>query len=113
MPPKQKSWGETQTQECIRQFNLFQATKGKEGWDPAKHSDTEYVKTSVRRNQTIKPYLKKSLGGSAGNIDSSKAIRGYQRAASEWWVVLARSGIRRGASATWPSSVVVQPCAMS
>ena len=97
MPPKQKSWGETQTLECIRQFNLFQVTKGKQGWDPEKHNDPTYVKDLAKRNQLLKPYVQKSLGGFDKNRDSSKVIRGYERAASEWWVVLAKRGIRRGA----------------
>ena len=42
--------------------------------------------------------MQKSLGGFDKNRDSSKVIRGYERAASEWWVVLAKRGIRRGAS---------------
>ena len=102
MPPKQKSWGETQTLECIRQFNLFQVTKGKQGWDPEKHNDPTYVKDLAKRNQLLKPYVQKSLGGFDKNRDSSKVIRGYERAASEWWVVLAKRGIRRGASSSLP-----------
>ena len=102
MPPKQtKNWSETQTNECIRQFNLFKLSQGKQGWDPEKHNEPEYVKKQFKRNQTVKPYLQKSLGGSETNRDSAKAIRGYQRASSEWWVVLARRGICRGAFAAW------------
>ena len=105
MPPRPtKNWSETQTNECIRQFNLFKLSQGKQGWDPEKHSKPEYVKKQFQRNQTVKPYLQKSLGGSEANRDSAKAIRGYQRASSEWWVVLARRGIRRGAFVCLASS---------
>jgi hypothetical protein len=79
MPPKQtKNWSETQTNECIRQFNLFKLSQGKQGWDPEKHNEPEYVKKQFKRNQMVKPYLQKSLGGLETNRDSAKAILGYQ-----------------------------------
>ena len=97
MPPKQKKWSDTQTIECIRQFNLFRVTKGKQGWDPEKNDDPNYIKDLAKRSSVLKPYVQKSLGGYEGNKDSSKVIRGYERAACEWWVALAKRGIRRGA----------------
>jgi hypothetical protein len=94
MPPKLKNWGKPQKEECVKQFNLFETTNGSDGWDP-REVDDSYIKPRVKLNNVCRPYLSVALGGHSKNKDSSKAIRGYRRAASEYFVTLAKGGIRR------------------
>jgi hypothetical protein len=93
MPPRlTKNWSETQTNECIRQFNLFKLSQGKQGWDPEKHSKPEYIKKQFQRNQTVKPYLQKSLGGSEANIF---AVTNEHQVSGGWcWQGVAFVGVR-------------------
>jgi hypothetical protein len=89
MPPKLKNWGKRQKEECVKQFNLFETTNGSDGWDP-REVDDSYIKPHVKLNDVCRPYLSVALGGHSKNKDSSKAIRGYRRAASEYFVTLPR-----------------------
>jgi hypothetical protein len=52
-------------------------------------------------------FLSKNLGGDKYNRDNTKAIGGYKRTASEYFVKLAKQGIRLGALAGyWCSELI-------
>lgn len=104
MPPKAKRWGKEQQNECTKQFNLFTTSNGKEGWDPREQT-AEYVKPRAQQNDVCRPFLAANLGGSSSNKDSQKVVHGYRKAASEYWVKLAKSGIRRRTCDTCVASV--------
>jgi len=88
-------WGAAQRAQCQQQFDLFTSSSGAEGWDPDQ-VDGEYIKTAFKDDDICRPYLHKNLGGHSSNKkDSDKAIQGYQRAASEFYVQQALLGIRR------------------
>jgi hypothetical protein len=91
-------WGVKQNKELEKQFNLFDTTGGKEGWNPGVTNDN-YIKTKIcesGKGDLIR-FLSKSLGGDRNNRDNSKAINGYKRAASEYFVKLAKQGVRLSA----------------
>jgi hypothetical protein len=102
MPPKksnskQAAWGDAQTNECIKHFNTFYLTGSEDGWDP-ENTQPSYIVGCVKDSLKIKPYLSKYNGGHKNNKDNQKAIRGYKRAACEFWVKLAKRRIRLGTS---------------
>ena len=92
MGRKQSPWGTIQNNECVKQFNLFQTSGGEEGWNPEKH-DKSYIVSKLREVAATRRFLKVSEGGT--NEDNSKGLRGYRRASSEFWVLLAARGIRK------------------
>lgn len=94
MPAKLKNWGKPQKEECVKQFNLFETSGGAQGWDPNEVEDS-YIRPKVKDSDVCRPYLSAALGGFTNNKDSSKALRGYRRAASEYFVTLAKGGTRR------------------
>jgi hypothetical protein len=90
-------WGAKESKECERQFNLFASTGGTQGWDP-ESTDAAYIKEKIiqAKNPIFAPFLAKSAGGSAR--DNQKALSGYRSASSEYFVKLAKNGIRISAS---------------
>jgi hypothetical protein len=91
---KLKNWGKEQKDECTRQFNLFTTTNGADGWNPAETADS-YIRPKAKDNDILRPYLSAFIGGHSSCKDSSKVLRGYRRAGSEYIVYLAKNGIRR------------------
>ena len=92
---RQANWGAKQKKEVLKQFNLFTSTNGEEGWDPEKWGDTDYIVGKAKDNPICVRYLSKRQGGHQSNRDNQKVVRGYKNAASEYWVHLAKTGIRR------------------
>jgi hypothetical protein len=88
-------WGVKQNKELEKQFNLFDTTGGKKGWNPGVTNDN-YIKEKFcdSGNRDLIHFLSKALGGNKNNRDNSKAINGYKRAASEYFVKLAKQGVR-------------------
>lgn len=101
-PPLNKRWGPEQNNECMKQFNLFVESGGSEGIDPDNVVDADYIIKKCIANDKLKRFLSSNHGGHKLNRDNQKAIRGVKRAASEFWVILGKQGIRR-------STFVVQP----
>jgi hypothetical protein len=88
------AWGEKERKECTAQFDLFVTTSGQEGWDPDS-ADADYIKEKAQTSNIVRPFLSRTLGGLTTNRDSDKAIGGYKRATSEYFVKLALGGTRR------------------
>jgi hypothetical protein len=99
MPAKGPRWGQAQRDRCNQQFDLFVTSNGNEGWDPA-NTDPEYIKRMMKDDDVCRIFLHHNLGGHRTNKDSDKGIGGYNRAASEFFVLLALQGIRHGQSPT-------------
>jgi len=94
MPPKAPRWNKKASKEVERQFDLFTQTQGKDGWDPRERAP-EYVKNKVKDNFILRPYLAGSSGGYTTHKTCQKVLRGYERVSSEYFVKIAKSGIRR------------------
>jgi hypothetical protein len=94
MPPKTICWNKEATTEVLHQFNLHTSMEGEEGWDPENRA-AEYIKPRAQQNDVLRVYLEGNLGGRTTNKDSSKLLHGYERVASEYFVSLAKAGIRR------------------
>lgn len=94
---KQSNWSTAQDNACVKQFNLFRASGGSEGWDPTKTSKKhgDYIVEKLKEVVTTRNYLAHSNGGHKSNSDNAKGLRGYRRVASEFWVSLAKQGIRK------------------
>ena len=103
MAKKSKSrWGEKEREACKQLFDLFKSTGGKEGWDP-NNTETNYIigcfsALQSPHKEVLQPYLSEAKGGDKGNRDNQKAVGGYTRAAGEWFVALAKSGVRASTS---------------
>ena len=87
-------WTKEAAKEVERQFNLYTESNGQEGWDPRNHN-ASYIKPLAQKNDILRPYLAGNLGGHNSHKDSAKILRGYERVASEYFVKLAKQGIRR------------------
>lgn len=96
MPAADKAprWSRVAGNEVIKQFNLFTQSGGEEGWDP-RDCSPEYIKLKVKDNDELRPFLAGKLGGFHSNKDSAKILRGYERVSSEYFVKLAKAGVRR------------------
>jgi len=94
MPTKGPRWKAEASARCAEQFDLFVSSNGDEGWDPDE-TDGNAIVDLVKEDLVIKPYMSKKLGGDKNHRDNEKAIRGYQRAASEFFVADALQGRRR------------------
>ena len=107
MPPKAPRWSKKASTELEKQFNLFTQSGGEEGFDPRDRT-AEYIKSKAQGNPVLKPYLAGKQGGFHSHRDSAKIIRGYERVSSEYFVKLAKAGIRRSTltSRTLTCSVV-------
>jgi hypothetical protein len=90
-------WSKKASNEVEKQFNLFTESKGEEGWDPRDRTP-EYVKLKVRTNDLLRPFLAATFGGFHLHKNSSKILWGYERVSSEYFVKLAKAGIRRSTS---------------
>jgi hypothetical protein len=97
MPARGPRWGQAQRDRCNQQFDLFVTSDGAEGWDPA-NTEPEYIKMKMGKDDVCRIFLHHNLGGHRTNTNSDKAIGGYNRAASEFFVSLALQGIRHGQS---------------
>jgi hypothetical protein len=91
---KQKNWNLAQSNVCVKNFNLFESSEGAEGWDPRQTLKADVVENLKTDSETRK-YLSKSDGGHKSNNDNAKALRGYRRVASEFWVSIAKRKIRK------------------
>jgi hypothetical protein len=87
-------WNKKASNEVIKQFNLFTESGGEEGWDP-RDCTAEYIKVKVKDHDVLRPYLAGRIGGFHSNKDCSKILRGYERVSSEYFVKLAKAGVRR------------------
>lgn len=94
MPPKAPRWCKKASNELEKQFNLFTQSGGEEGFDPRDRT-SEYIKSKAKDNPVLKPYLASNQGGFHTHRDSTKIIRGYECVSSEYFVKLAKAGIRR------------------
>jgi len=70
------------------------SSDGEEGWNPDE-TDGDTIVETVKDDLVLKPYMSKKNGGDKAHRDNEKAIRGYQQAASEFFVTEARQGWRR------------------
>jgi hypothetical protein len=95
MPPRGvPCWSKEATNEIQKQFDLFTESNGKDGWDP-QNRDASYIKPCIQQNEVLRPFLANNLGGHDSHKTSSKILQGYERVSSEYFVKLAKSGIRR------------------
>ena len=89
---------------CAKQFDLYSQSSGTEGWNPLTPS-TEvaalFVDAAKEDHETFGPllhFLKPSQGGHPNNKDNWKAQTNFAKAAGEYFVFLAKCGVRKGES---------------
>ena len=86
-------WNKQMTKACQMQFDLFEHTNNAEGWDPT-NNKAKYVKRVIgSTDNVVKVFLHKKLGGHHSNENSDKAINGYHRTSSKYFVHYAQAGV--------------------
>ena len=86
-------WTKEAANEVERQFNLYTESNGQEGWDP-RDRNASYIKPLAQKNNVLWPFLAVNLGGHESHKDSAKILQGYEWVASEYFVKLAKWGVR-------------------
>jgi hypothetical protein len=82
-----KRWSKkVQGKMCVSKFNEFVQSGGTRGWDPRRMDESEYTLPLLVANDITKPYCIVSAGGHKDNKNSDKALSGFRRSASEFWV---------------------------